>query len=338
MSENTPRERVLKLLRGEQVDQPPCFSGMGNVTTAGLKEHNLRFAQVHLDAKMMAAAAASTVKLFGYDAAVVPFDLGVEAELLGAKLNVYPDSEDLLYPTLREKTAQSADDLRIPDDLEHQGRIPLVVEAIRLLREEFGNEIAIGSYVLGPFTLAGQVIDLNRVLKMSLKNPAEMHRILSVLSDVIIQVAGVYAKAGVDFLSVRDMGASSGMLSPRTFREFVKPQLTRIMANIDCATVLHICGDTNDIIQDMIETGADALSVDQKCDVAKARETIGNDAVILGNFDPYKVLVTGTPELAEQTMRRCFDAGVSAVWPGCDIWPTVEPEVMLAYVKAAKVR
>jgi [methyl-Co(III) methanol-specific corrinoid protein]:coenzyme M methyltransferase len=40
----TPRERVLKLFKGEKIDRPPCFSGMGNVTVEGLKKYEYKFA------------------------------------------------------------------------------------------------------------------------------------------------------------------------------------------------------------------------------------------------------------------------------------------------------
>ena len=59
MTDMNARERILKLFAGEETDRLPCFSGFGNVTTEGLKTLNQKFAASHLDAKMMAAAAAS---------------------------------------------------------------------------------------------------------------------------------------------------------------------------------------------------------------------------------------------------------------------------------------
>ncbi len=99
----TSRERVMKLFRGEEIDRVPCFSGMGNVTTEGLNQLGHKFAQVHLNAEQMAETAVTTPKLFGFDSCVLPFDLCVEAEALGAKINTYPHSEDILYPTIKEK-------------------------------------------------------------------------------------------------------------------------------------------------------------------------------------------------------------------------------------------
>lgn len=324
----TARERVLKLFAGEDVDRPPCFSGMGNVTTEGLKALNQKFAATHLDAKMMAAAAASTYRLFGFECGVAPFDLCIEAEALGCEINVYAHSEDLLYPTIKKKLIHNEAEMEIaiPSNLTGRGRVPLMLDVIGLMKKDIGSEAAVGSYVLGPFTLAGQVMELNDLLKLSFKKPDKIGRLLDQLSDVIIQVAGQYEKAGVDYITVREMGATSDVLSPRVFKSLILPYLRKIFEKITVPSVLHICGKTNDIVPFMAESGAKAISVDQKNDVAETRKKLGPRALVFGNYDPYNVLVAGTPELVRQTMRKCMDDGVSAVWPGCDIWPTVPAE------------
>src|SRR4030067_55584 len=163
----------MKLFSGEKVDRPPCFSGMGNVTTEGLKKFGYKFAALHSNAKMMADAAASSYKLFGYECGVAPFDLCVEAEALGCQINVYAHSDNLLYPTIKEKVIhnESEMEIAIPDNFINKGRIPLVCEAIGLMKRDIGNEVAIGSYVLGPFTLAGQIMELNDIVKLAFKKP-----------------------------------------------------------------------------------------------------------------------------------------------------------------------
>ncbi len=334
----TPKERVLKLFNGEEIDRVPCFSGMGNVTAEGMKSLGYKFAAVHLDAKMMAESAASTYKLFGFECGVVPFDLCVEAEALGCQINVYAHSEDILYPTIKEKVIHNEDemDITVPADFKNLGRIPLMKEAIRLLKEDIGDEVPIGSYVLGPFTLAGQIMELNDLLKLSFKKPDKVGKLLDVLADAIIIVAKEYEEVGVDFITVREMGATSDVLSPRVFKNLILPYLKKIFNEIKGNTVLHICGKTNDIAPFMMESGTKAISVDQKNDIAETRKKLGNDALIFGNYDPYNVLVAGDEELVRNTMRKCIDDGVSAVWPGCDIWPTVPPENMRAMMDEIK--
>jgi [methyl-Co(III) methanol-specific corrinoid protein]:coenzyme M methyltransferase len=120
------------------------------------------------------------------------------------------------------------------------------------------------------------------------------------------------------------------------FKSLILPYLQRIFDNITVPSVLHICGKTNDIVPFMAESGAKAISVDQKNDIAETRKKLGKEALLFGNYDPYNVLVAGTPEKVRETIKKCLDDGVSAVWPGCDIWPTVPPDNIKAMMDEVK--
>ncbi len=332
------RERVLGLFKKEKIDRVPCFSGMGNITETGINKLGYRFAGIHLDAKQMAETAASTFKLFGFESAVVPVDLCVEAEAMGCEINVYPHAEGILYPTIKKKLVHNEDEMNVsvPADMATRGRVPLLKEAIRLLKADIGNDVAVGSYVLGPFTLAGQIMELNDLLKLSFKKADKVAKLLDVMADALIIVAKEYEKAGADYITVREMGATSDVLSPRVFKNLILPPLQKVIKEISVFSVLHICGKTNDIVTSMVEAGPTAISVEQKNDLAESRKKLGPDALLFGNVDAYNVLVSGSEELVRTTVRKCIDDGVSAVWPGCDIWPSVPPENMNAMMDEVK--
>jgi len=337
-AELNARKRVLRLFSKEKIDRVPVFSGMGNVTVHGLEKHGWKFADIHVDPRKMATMAASTFELFGFECAVVPFDLGVEAEALGAGVNFYSHHTDIVYPTISEKVAEKVKDLnlQIPSDLSKAGRIPLVTEAIRLLKEELGEQVAIGAHVLGPYTLAGQLVDHGDLAKMSIKKTDTVKEILDALAGVLVDILGIYKDAGADYVNVREMGAASEILSPRMFKLLIQPPLERIFAAIASPNILHICGDTDDIVELMAQCGADALSVEQKNHVAESRKKIGSDMPLLGNIDAYGVLVEGKPEDVENAVKEAIENGVDAIWPGCDIWPTVPKENMEALLDATR--
>jgi len=177
---------------------------------------------------------------------------------------------------------------------------------------------------------------LNDLLKLSFKKADKVAKLLDTMADAIIIVAKEYEKAGADFITVREMGATSDVLSPRVFKNLILPPLQKIVKEIKVHSVLHICGKTNDIVTFMMEACPTAISVEQKNDVAETRKKLGKDALIFGNFDPYNVLVSGDETLVRATMRQCIDNGVSAVWPGCDIWPAVPPQNMRAMIDEVK--
>jgi len=76
----------------------------------------------------------------------------------------------------------------------------------------------------------------------------------------------------------------------------------------------------------MNNCGADALSVDQKNNLALSRKKLGNEVLLLGNFDPYRTLVQMDPSQVESIIKKCIDDGADAAWPGCDLWPDVNEE------------
>jgi [methyl-Co(III) methanol-specific corrinoid protein]:coenzyme M methyltransferase len=334
----TSRERVLRLFRKEKIDYVPAFSGMGNIAVHGLEKYGWKFPEIHTDARKMASMAASSFELFGYECAVVPFDLAVEAEALGSKANYYPHATDILYPTISEHPAEKVEDLHleIPADLSKAGRIPVVCEALRLLKKEVGEQIVIGSHVLGPYTLAGQLLDLSHLAKAAFKKADLVSALLDKLAGVLIDIIQIYRAAGADYVAVREMGAGPDILSPRIFQSLIMPPLKKIFLRTASPRVLHICGDTNDIIEQMAACGADALSVEKKNRVAETRRKLGPDALIFGDIDGYGILTQGTPAQVEQAVKEAIDAGVSAIWPGCDIWPTAPKENMQAMMTAAR--
>ncbi|HWQ42256.1 MAG TPA: MtaA/CmuA family methyltransferase [Desulfosporosinus sp.] len=334
------KERILALLQGEEVDRPACYSGMGNVTTAGLDSLGYKFAEVHSNAKMMADTAATSHKLYGYDCAVVPFDVCLEAEALGCLMNPYEGVETLLYPTIKEKVINSEEEMTtftIPDNIASRGRIPLVSEAIGLLQKDIGENVAIGTYVLGPFTLAGQLMDLNTLFKLAFKKPDKVNALLDRLADVIIDTAKALRAAGADYVCVREMGATPDVLSPKIFRQVIFPHLLKIETALkDIPTILHICGGTNLIMTIIKEVGANAISIEKKNNMQKTREDIGEEVLIFGNVDSFNILANGTPEEVEKATIEALEAGVDAVWPSCDIWPTAPIENLKKMVETVE--
>jgi [methyl-Co(III) methanol-specific corrinoid protein]:coenzyme M methyltransferase len=335
MSELTPKERVMNLFRREPVDTMPCFSGMGMVTIQAINEMGIRFAQVHTSAENLAHSAMTTAELFGFDAVIIPYDMCTIPEALGRGISLYEDSEDILYPTVPSKW-KSFDEVDIPDDFLSKGRMPLVDEAMGILKSHNGGNLALGGWVLGPFTMAGQLIELDLLLKGVRKDKERVDTFLSQMTDLVIKAAQHYETVGVDFMNIREMGTGSDLLSPKVWKTLIQPNLEKIFAAVQIPTVNHICGSTDLIIEMMNECGADAISVDQKNNVVESRKKLGDDVLLFGNFDPYGTLVTGDVSEVEPVIKKCIDDGIDAVWPGCDLWPDVKRENVEAYVQTVR--
>jgi MtaA/CmuA family methyltransferase len=331
------RDEILALLNGADIPRVPCFSGLINVTAPGLDALGLRFSEVHTDPVKLAAAAATTHQLFGFESAVVPMDLCVEASALGAEVDFRADVDEPMFPIVAVPLAARSEEfrLRMPSSLTRHPRIATVLEAIRLLKQQVGHEIVVGAWVPGPATLAAQVIALNSFYLDFKRAPGEVARVLDELTGILIEVASAYCTAGADFLTIHEMGGSPGVIGPRAFEQVVLPRVQRLLASLPAPRVLSVCGNTNRAMNLLVEAGAEALSVDQTNDLARSREVVGN-RVRFGNVDPVAVLAEGDANAIRRAVRGAQGAGVDAIWPGCDLPPMVPADNLRAFVEETR--
>ncbi len=336
MSELTGKERVQKLFKKEPLDTMPCFSGQGAVVVQAIEKMGTQFAKIHTDARLMAESAITSARLFNMDAVVIPYDMAAVAEAMGRGISLYENADGVIYPTVPNKW-KTLDEIDIPEDYMKKGRLPMIDEAFKIIKEE-APDLGVGAWVLGPFTLAGQIMELDILLKGLKKNKEATADFLDQVTQVTVDMVKHYQELDVDFISVRDMGSGTDLLSPRMWKTLVGPNLTKVFDAITCVpSVNHICGSTDMIIEMMHGCGADALSVDQKNNVVETREKLGNDVLLFGNFDPYNTLTQlEDVKEVEAVIKKCVDDGLDAVWPGCDIWPEIKAENMETYVKTVK--
>jgi len=305
------------------------------VTIQAIEKMGVCFAQIHTSAEYMARSAMTTAEIFGFDAVIIPYDMCTVPEALGRGASLYKNTDGILYPTVPSKW-KTLDEVEIDSDFMSKGRMPLVDEAIRILKSSSDGKFAVGSWVLGPFTMAGQLLELDVLLKGLKKEKEKVVGFLSKITDLVIEVARHYQELGVDYMNIREMGSGTDIISPRMWKLLVLDNLQKVFSALRSPKVLHGCGSTDMIIELMNECGADALSVDQKNDVAESRRKLGNDVLLLGNFDPYGTMVKMDASKVEQVIKKCIDDGVDAIWPGCDLWPELKKENIEALVAATQ--
>ncbi len=260
----TSRNDILALFNKQKPESPPLFSGLISVSAPTLAKEGLHFHEVHHDAAKMAQAAASTYRVSGFGSAVVPLDMYVEAEALGAKVDFREDSEWAAHPRVVEFLYQSVEEFttkaRRREDTNNLNlslgvfvvnnrRIPLVCEAIKLLKADVGEEIAIGGYVPGPFTLLSLLVETMDLYTTMRRRPEVIHPALEITTGVLTAVGKAYHEAGADFLTIHEMGGSPGVLGPRRFESVVLPHLQALTSALPGPVVLSACGNTNGSMQ-----------------------------------------------------------------------------------------
>ncbi|MBU0735031.1 MAG: methyltransferase [Proteobacteria bacterium] len=345
MAELTPIERVRRFFNHEPVDKMPFFTGMGMVLLPAIKKLGYKFPSVHRNAEKMALSSIESARMFNLDSVVIPYDMCMESEALGNEISLYEDSEDILYPTIPYKSWAELDQVEISqDDIDNAiEKYPLNIlpEAIKIIKKE-APDLAVGAWELGPFTQCGQTIELDKVLKGVFKHKERVEDILDKFSDMIINIGKALQEAGADFITLREPGVAADLLSPRTFKEMIQPRLTRILSAWNSPKVLHICGSTDSLVdmmwQVVQDSGGQAISFDIKNNLLETRKKLGNNALIVGNFDVFKLPCAEetTVEQAIEGIKTNIDGLVDAVWPGCDLWPDIKEENFRAMEKTVR--
>jgi [methyl-Co(III) methanol-specific corrinoid protein]:coenzyme M methyltransferase len=324
------RDEILRLLNREKISSVPAFSGLIHVTAEGLASEGLSLHEVHHDAGKMARAAASTFKLTGMPSTALPLDLCSPAEALGAELIFYNDDE-MQFPQVRKLLFQSTREIRELEirELEirdwKRGRIKLICEAISLLKKDIGDRAVISGMIPGPYTLMIYICKVQNLIHEMKDDPQTVLDALTHLSTFLSDIAIAYLDAGADFITIHEMGGSPGFIGPKPFEQFILPAVQKLTRSLPHPAVLSVCGRTDPAMSLLSQTGASAISVDQMTDLRKARGVL-KDTLLFGNLDPVATLRQGDKGSVVEAARKAKDAGVDAVWPGCDLVPQTSLE------------
>ncbi|RIK31865.1 MAG: hypothetical protein DCC56_06715 [Anaerolineae bacterium] len=340
------RTDILSLLNGNKLSAPPAFSGLIHVTEKGLASEGLTLREVHHDAGKIARAAASTFKSTGIPSATLPLDLCLPAELLGAELDFasegFPQVKKAVFDSVKDLATESTENLRIGriagERLETErletGRLGIGLEAIRLVKQDIGAEVVISGMIPGPYTLLLYLCNPKNLFIEMKREPQAVLDALFHLSSFLARIGNACREAGADFITIHDMGGSPGFIGPAKYEQFVLPSEKDLIERLPSPRVLSVCGNVSKSLGLLNQTGAEAISLDQTVNLAEARAAL-TDAMLFGNLDPVALLSKGEEAEVGEAVQRSKEAGVDAVWPGCDLVPSTPLGNIRAMVEGA---
>ena len=333
-------ERCMAVLNGETPDRlpivPQCF--MLAVETAGLK-----ISDVNRNGRKMAQAHIISQEKYGYDGCVIDFDDATIAEAVGAKV-IYREDEPAIVdeeqPVLKD--LRDVYDMPIPDPAS-SGRLNEWLEATRTLSEAIGDHVFImGRADQGPFSIACLLRGTTQFMMDLL---TEDKQLIDDVLEYCRKISAVFAKAqkdaGAHVTSIGDAFAGPNLISPDMYRQFAlipEQKLAKEVQDYGIPFSIHICGNTNGIIQDMGTTGAKILEVDWMLDIKEARRLVPEDTVLMGNIDPSSPLVIGTPSDVDAAVKRLIEATKGRrhiISSGCAMGRNTPPENFKAFIEAA---
>lgn len=310
-------ERVMNRLQGKPVDRVPNFD---IIMGFGAHYVGATLSQYLLDHRYMVKSNLAMVSDFDIDILQTltdPFresvDFGLEVE--------FP--EDGLPKRIRPLLAPGDDIKKVPLIEPGSGRrMSDRIEAVRMLHEQANKVVPVMGWVEGAMAEANDLLSDSIMMVTLYDAPEWLTSLLERITEVEIAFARIQIDAGADIIGLGDAIAS--IVSPRMYRQFALPYEKRIFDAVHekgALARLHICGNTSKILPDMLESGADFIDVDWMVDYAKAAETFGERAGLVGNFDPVSVMYRGSEQTVEEAALHCLTVGGSKSFSaaGCEI-------------------
>jgi len=308
-----------------KVDRIPAYPIMGQCN-AQLVGASIR--EFILDPKVFVKAQVEAYERYKPDIIVMQGDLLMDVEAMGNELR-FPENGMCISKKMALEDKGKLSSLKVPDPTK-DGRMPAYLEVLAESKKIITDSI-VSAVVAGPWTTAIGLRGANELIRDALKDPDYVHELMQFTSQVAIRFMEAIMPLKVG-LSYSEAPASCSLISPKMYRDFVFPyhkQIVDYFKEKKAGIGLHICGYTDPILEDMVNTGVTNISIDAPSDLAKAVEATRGKAVLIGNVDT-RLFFSGTREDMKQAIKSCLDLAPKdsgyILASGCEVPGVAPPE------------
>ncbi len=332
----TSFERVINSIKGEQTDRVAVVPEVFGVT-ARVAGYNIY--EYITDPNKLAKSQLMAREVLCHDMLFSFADLSVEAEALGCDLEYKDDA----YPVVKAPMISTHNDLdviELPDPYK-TGRMPVVIEASSILRDKSRDECIVTACIMGPFSIAGQILGIEGLLYRIIDEPEFVDKVLDLTEEVSKAYGLALLKAGAHCHIIFDPMVSPMVVPPEIFRRFELPRLKRLFETFKQAgslfSWLSIAGDTRKILPYYKEASVELTTVDYNVPVSDAFRL--SDIAINGNIRPFGFVTASSEEIRNEAIR-CIEEALSGrflLGSGCEVPIDSKIENIKALVEAAEV-
>jgi uroporphyrinogen decarboxylase len=287
-------ERIQAALLGKPIDSIPVM--LHNFQMAAY-EIGVTMEKFREDPDVMATAFIRSVEKYELDGIMIDMDTVTLAGAIGVPVD-YPVNEAARTQRGRLNDLKDIRKLNQPD-IENFKYVQNWLEAVRRIKKYFKNEVFVrGNCDQLPFSLASMLRGLeNWMTDLYLEDEDLIFEVLNYCEKTTLQFIRLMSQTGCDMLSNGDSPAGPDLLPPDLYKKYAFPyekNITEESHRLGFPYCLHICGNTELILEKMVETGADALELDYKTDTKKTYDLLHDKTTLIGNIDPSGVLAMGT--------------------------------------------
>ncbi len=315
MSQTPQNDRFLRALRREPVDRTPVWlmrqAGRYLPEYRATRAEAGSFMGLATNPELACEVTLQPLRRFPLDAAILFSDILTIPDAMGLGLYFVDGEGPKFERPLRD--AASIAKLGVPD---MESDLGYVMEAIRVIRRELDGKVPLIGFSGSPWTLACYMVEgggsknFALIKSMAHNDPKALHALLEVTTQAVIQYLAAQRAAGAQALQVFDTWG--GILSPRMYREFSLPYMTRITRELERGegaerTPLIVFGRGNAAyLEDLAGSGAEGVGVDWLIDLGDAARRTGGKVALQGNLDP--ATLYGSPEAIRAEVRRALDS------------------------------
>ena len=336
----TGYERIHSAFNDKKPDKVPIM--LHNFMVAA-REANVTMEQYRNDPKVIAEVFIRAVEKYRYDGVLVDIDTVTLAGACGVNVD-FPVDDPARSHIGNLEDYSKLGTLKIPD-LSKYKYSAIWLEATRLLKEHFGDQISVrGNCDQSPFSLASMIRGTqNWMMDFYMAEGSLIFELLDYCTEVTCQFVDLMAETGADIISNGDSPAGPDMIPPEMYIKYALPYQKKVVQTAHkhkLPYVLHICGNTESILKEMLETGADALELDYKTDVQKAFDLMSDKCAFIGNVDPSGVLALGTPgdvvSATEALLKVFTKTNRFVLNAGCALPPGTPEANLRAFIETAR--
>ena len=249
------------------------------------------------------------IRRFDLDASILFADILLIPDAMGLGLDfVTGEGPRFAKPVDSEERVA---ELEVPD----MEKLRYVFDAVTLIRKELGGKVPLIGFAGSPWTVACYMVEgsstreYRKIKTMMYQRPDLLKQILEITANTTAIYLNEQIKAGAQAVMIFD--SWGGVLPDGLFQQFSLAYTQKVIDRLkrehegEAIPVIAFTKGGGLWIDEIANTGADAVGLDWTMSLARARQLTGDKVALQGNIDPMALF--GTEESLRQEARRVID-------------------------------
>lgn len=338
-------DRFLKALHREPVDRTPVWmmrqAGRYLPEYRAVRSKAETFLNMCQTPEWAAEVTLQPITRYPLDAAIIFSDILILPMAMGCELT-FVQGEGPVFP----KPIRTQADIDALRPLTPEQDCPYTQAAIEMVVRDLNGRVPLIGFAGSPWTVATYMVEgggsktFSIIKRMLYAQPQQLHSLLQKLCDATVASLTAQVKAGASAVMLFDTWG--GVLTPQAYESFSLAYMRQIIQALKTQPETAACPiilftkQGGLWLEQMAESGCDALGCDWTLDIGQARARVGHKVALQGNLDP--CVLYADP----QTIRAHVKQILAQFGPhpghifnlGHGIYPDISPESVTVMLDA----